>query len=140
MKTVYISDDGIEFSTKEECIEYENRTKTILKSLIFRDESGKLIPTEDVLYGDLGACDYAMIRVDSGMDESKSNEFLADVRHFVYHQSGIDIHGIKEPNVPYVYFDEIDKYLPLPQFIENLEKDLRNATKVMDMYKMDLES
>lgn len=43
----YVADDGTEFTTEQECLEYEKKVENISYSFIVYDENLKIIPVDD---------------------------------------------------------------------------------------------
>ena len=64
-KTVYIANDGKEFESEEDCLEYEASTEfsDILNAVVFFSENGEIIPSSNDLYQFNRAFDSALFVV-----------------------------------------------------------------------------
>lgn len=98
----YIADDGKEFDTKEECIEYENRYKTLEEKVVFISD-GKIMKNI-TLYQKLRDCDVIIV------PDAKSSKLL----HKAFCDEGFEspfydndyYRGIFEYNNGWVNIDE----------------------------------
>ena len=118
----YLSDDGIEFDTEQECLEHEEMLAKVKNSFVLYDENLKVINVEDTLQ-------YNYIHILSNPDE---------VRDYIYDETGwgdgfngTGVYKLNENGDWEKLDDLIDNYRQLADSLEVVKIDIlqRQANK-----------
>ena len=121
MKKVYIADDGTEFTTEKECLEYEKKMEDIPHSFIIYDKQLNVISVED--YNDVN---YIYIL----RDADTVIEYLSDIFGWVI--EGITGEGIYAYNDDEYCWEAVDgliaDYQSKAQFLINVKDKIMNST------------
>lgn len=95
MKAIYIAEDGEQFSTKEECIKYENSLPKIGKS-IFLDDRGNIISIcnqDDI-------CEYVYV------DSKQSYDIIEEYNNKYFYWCTTIIDNNYDANKGYYFYDD----------------------------------
>lgn len=103
----YVADDGTEFSTEKECLEYESNLADIVSCYIPYDEYGDKLPTDKT-----DSAWYIYIK-----------RRPTDVVRYIYEQYGMGYHENITDCGLYLYDDE-GALKPVNGEINNLQKEL----------------